>query len=314
MKDGTITFADLTASVMAVPPLGRSRDLKPDEGANATIIRHLENGGVSTLLYGGNANFYNIGLYEYAEVLDLLERLAAPATWVVPGVGPDFGKMMDQAAMLRSRRFPAAMVLPIAFPSMSAGVELGIRRFAERFGRPVIVYLKAEGYLEVEAVAGLVADGLVCAVKYAIVRAHPEDDAFLRRLLDRMDGRYIVSGMGERPVVIHAREFGLRGFTSGSVCIAPQTATRLLAALQVCNFKTAAELRSRFLPLEEIRDRVHPITVLHEAVALAGIADMGPMLPLLANLPRQYHDEVRTAALELLAAERSLSQPASSNA
>jgi hypothetical protein len=32
-------------------------------------------------MYGGNANFYNVGLYEYAAILDLLEQsVAAPAT------------------------------------------------------------------------------------------------------------------------------------------------------------------------------------------------------------------------------------------
>ncbi len=43
--------------------------------------------------------------------------------------------------------------------------------------------------------------------------------------------------------------------------------------------------RAAFLPLEDCRDAYSPIRVLHDAVTLAGIADMGPMLPMLSNLP-----------------------------
>ena len=95
MKTTPVTAADLGASVLAVPPLARNADLSLNRAANQSLIRHLEAGGVSTLMYGGNANFYNVGLYEYASILDMLEELAAPGSWVIPSVGPDFGKMMD---------------------------------------------------------------------------------------------------------------------------------------------------------------------------------------------------------------------------
>ena len=36
--------------------------------------------------------------------------LAGPDTWILPSVGPDFGKMMDQAALLRSRAFPLSLI------------------------------------------------------------------------------------------------------------------------------------------------------------------------------------------------------------
>ena len=64
MKTSAVSPADLARSVLAVPPLARNGDLTLNRAANAALIRHLEAGGVSTLMYGGNANFYNIGLYE----------------------------------------------------------------------------------------------------------------------------------------------------------------------------------------------------------------------------------------------------------
>ncbi len=306
MKIDAVTFADLSSSVLAVPPLARNADLSFSRAGNAALIRHIEAGGVTTLLYGGNANFYNIGLYEYGQVLDQLGELAGAKTWLIPSVGPDYGKLIDQAAALKSRSFPTAMVLPMTFPMTPAGAATGLRRFAEALGKPVIVYIKAEGYLTPELVKGLVDDGLVAAIKYAIVRIDPLEDVFLRRLVEIVDRRYIVSGIGERPVITHLRDYGLQGFTSGSVCVAPRGSTRILEACKRKDWDTAARLREKYIPLEDRRDALSPIRVLHEAVRLAGIADTGPMLPLLSNLDPERHAEVAKAAQDLLAADKAL--------
>src|SRR5580765_5336286 len=93
----TITPERLAASFLAVPPLCRNADLTLNEAENAKYIRFLEAGGIRTLLYGGNANFYHIALSEYDQVLTCLERAAGPDTLVIPSAGPLFGQMMDQA-------------------------------------------------------------------------------------------------------------------------------------------------------------------------------------------------------------------------
>lgn len=307
MKTQTVTPADISASVLAVPPLARTPDLRLDPAANRAIIRHIEAGGISTLLYGGNANFYNVGLYEYPALLDLLAETAAPGTLVIPSVGPDFGKMMDQAAVLRSRRFPTVMVLPQTFPMTAAGVETGLRRFAEALGRPIVAYVKAEGYLTAEGIARLVKDGVVVSVKYAVVRPDPRQDELLARLVDLVDRQHIVSGIGERPAIVHLRDFGLAGFTTGSGCVAPRGSAQLLQALRRKDYARAEALRAAYIPLEDLRDAHSPIRVLHEAVRLAGIADTGPMLPLLSNLDPQLHDSVAAAAQALLKTDHGLS-------
>lgn len=304
MKTDAVTFADLGASVLAVPPLARNADLTFNRAANQALVKHIEAGGVTTLLYGGNANFYNIGLYEYASIVDELADIAAPGTWVIPAVGPDFGKMLDQAALLKSRKFPTVMALPMTFPMTPAGAVTGLRRFADAYGRKIIVYVKAEGYLTPEGVKELVDSGVVAAIKYAIVRHDSNNDPFLSKLVDLVDRRYIVSGIGERPAIIHLRDFGLNGFTSGSVCVAPRGSAQILAACKRGDWDTANQIRARYIPLEDARDTYSPIRVLHEAVRLAEIADMGPLLPLLTNLEPQRHAEVKKAAQALLAADR----------
>jgi dihydrodipicolinate synthase/N-acetylneuraminate lyase len=299
MKTTPVTPSDLSSSVIAVPPLARHRDLTISNADNRALIQYLEEGGVRTLLYGGNANLYNVGAAELPELLDMLEQEAGDDTWVIPSVGPDFGKLLDQVNVVRTRDFPTVMILPLAFPATGEGIATGIRRFADRYGRPVIIYIKSDGYLEPNRVAALVNDGLVAGIKYATVRPDPREDLYLRALLDVVDRRIVVSGIGERPAIIHLRDFGLQGFTSGSVCVAPNSSTRLLALCREGRWDDAEEVRAQFLPLENLRDAHSPIRVLHEAVTLAGIADMGPMLPMLSNLAEALRGPVREAALAL---------------
>jgi dihydrodipicolinate synthase/N-acetylneuraminate lyase len=306
VKTSAVTAADLARSVIAVPPLARHGDLSPNAQANAALIRHLEQGGVTTLLYGGNANFYSIGLYEYAAVLDFLEQTAAASTWVIPSAGPDFGKLLDQARVLRTRSFPTTLVLPQMFAATPDGSEKAIRIFAESYGRPVIVYLKAEDFLSPAHVSRLVDSGVLAAVKYAVVRDDPAHDAYLRELLDQVPAEIVVSGIGERPALCHLRTFRLGGFTSGSACVAPRGSTRMLAALKAGDWTLAERMRGAYLPLEDLRDAHSPIRVLHEAVTLAGIADMGPILPQLSNIGIAQSAPIREVARSLLAHDREL--------
>lgn len=295
---------------MAVPPLARNADLTLNIKANAALIRHLEAGGVSTLMYGGNANFYHLSLSDYPRVLDMLLELAQPSSWIIPSAGPDFGKLMDQARYLRERPFPTAMVLPASGFSTDAGTADGISRFADALGKPVILYLKAENYLSVASVARLCDKGLVSAIKYAIVRDDPGRDPYLSQLVTAVDRSRIISGIGERPAIQHWRQFGLRGFTSGSVAIAPRLSSALLAALKAEAYDEAQRLREIFLPFENERDGINPTRVLHDGVTLAGIADMGPILPLLSNLDDTERARVAPVARQLQMHDAALAKAA----
>lgn len=296
----TLTPADLASSVISVPPLCRNADFSLNTSANEKLIRHLESGGVRLFLYGGNANFYNISLAEYAAVLDMLESASGPDSIVIPSVGPYYGISLDQATLLKGRNFPTAMVLPATFPLKPTGVATALRHFTDRAGIPVVVYIKNDGYTTVADVKRLVADGCVSWIKYAVVRPDERQDPFLLDLCQEVDPNLIISGMGEQPAIVHAREFGLGGFTSGCVCVAPALSMQMLGALQRGDVATAERIRHLFFPLEDLRNAHGPIPVLHHAVALADIADTGPMLPLLANLPENLQSTIREAARILL--------------
>lgn len=306
MKTTSVTPADLCSSVLAVPPLARNSDLTLNPEANRALIRHLEQGGVRTLMYGGNANFYHLPTSEYAATLDFLAQAAGANTWVIPSAGADYGKLMDQAAILRGRGFPTAMALPFGHPSNDSGVATALRRFCDRLGTPVIAYVKGLGYLQPATLGALARDGVICAIKYAIVREDPRKDAYLDALVQHVDRDIIVSGIGERPAIVHLRDFGLKSFTSGSVCVGPRGSMRLLALLTAKRYEEAGKIRAAYIPLEDQRDALGPIRVLHDAVTLAGIADMGPILPMIASLDAKERDAVQGPAKALLAHDRNL--------
>ena len=114
--------------------------------------------------------------------------------------------------------------------------------------------------------------------------------------------------MGERPALVHLREFGLAAWTTGSGCIAPRMVMALLQAAQSGDRDTAQRLYDAFMPLETLRDQISLIRVLHDAVTFSQIANMGPILPLLSSTPPEHHAKISEAARTLLALEREFAQ------
>lgn len=299
MDTNAVTPTRLAQSVIAVPPLARSNDGALAIESNRRIIQYLEQGGINILLYGGNALFYHLPLSQYAATLQMLVDQAAKDTLVVPSVGPAYGTMMDQASILADFAFPTVMVLPQRDIADEQGIARGIRSFAEVFGKPVVVYLKFPRWLSANTVASLIDDGLISWIKYAVVLDDPSDDAELRTLVDTVGPERIISGIGEQPAIIHMRDFGVTGFTSGCVCVAPTLSMAMLRAVQAKDYETAEAIRHQFRPLEDLRNEINPIRVLHRAVELAEIAPTGPILPLLSELPQDALERVRLAAQNL---------------
>ncbi len=303
MKTGPVTPTDLQASVLSVPPLARRADMTIDREQNAKLLAHLRSGGVRTFMYGGNANLYNMGVSEFGTLLELLQSLAQDGDWMIPSVGSDFGKAMDQVAVAKKYPFPTVMVLPHRFPATPGGIATGYRKIADAYGKPVIAYVKDDGFIEARDLHKLFKDGAICAVKYAIVRPDDAPDPYLEEVLSGLDKSRVISGIGERPAIYHLTKFGLACFTSGSVCVAPRLSMALLAALRKGDVAGAGRIRENFIPLEDLRDTHSPLRVLHEAVRLAGICDTGPMLPFLSNVTEPaLVAQIERAAKNLLSA------------
>ena len=305
MKTTPVTLEDLRG-VFSVPPLARKEDVRRsiDFEQNDLVVKHIAAGGITRFLYGGNAFLYHVTLREYETLLDWLSGFP-DEHWAIPSAGPSYGRAMDQAELLRRYNFPCAMLLPCTDPRDAAGLERGLREFAEAAETKLILYLKEENNFGADKEAGLdvvaklVDDGLCVAIKYAVVRQDPKHDPYLESLLTRVDRKLVVSGIGERPAVIHMCDWKLPGFTTGTGCIASRQSQHLFEACARGDFAEAETLRELFIPHEDLRDAWSPAKVLHHSTELAGIAKTGSPPPFLSPLPASRLRELAPVAQSL---------------
>jgi dihydrodipicolinate synthase/N-acetylneuraminate lyase len=306
MKTLPVQHEDLRG-VFAVPPLARALDARRtiDFEQNDLLVRHILDGGITRFLYGGNAFLYHITLAEYEQLLAWLNDFADDL-WAIPSAGPSYGRAMDQALLLRKYEFPCVMLLPCADPRDIAGLERGYREIAETANTRLMVYLKEENNLGTDKEAGLdmvarlIDDGICIGIKYAVVREDPARDDYLDALLKRVDSKFVLSGIGERPAITHLRDWKLQGFTTGSGCVAPRLTQMLFEACARNDFETAERLRAHFLPLENLRDAWSPAKVLHFATELSDIAKTGSVPPYLSALSIEQQEELAPVAIDLL--------------
>jgi dihydrodipicolinate synthase/N-acetylneuraminate lyase len=179
----------------------------------------------------------------------------------------------------------------------------GARRAADRLGFGVVLYVRRDQYVKPDSLAKLVSEGTVSFVKYAVERGDPAADPYLDAIVAAIGTQYVASGMGETPIADHIGRRRLSTFTSGAVCLAPATATRILMLLRKQKIEAARELAEPLLAFERLRAELGGIQVLHDAISIAGIAEMGPLLPMVSNTKAQHRSRMETAAQELLNAD-----------
>lgn len=73
----------------------------------------------------------------------------------------------------------------------------------------------------------------------------------------------------------------------------------MLHSIKQGDYENAEKIRQQFVGLEDLRNSIQPIRVLHRAVELAEIANTGPMLPMLGELDAAQTSQVATAAVAL---------------
>jgi dihydrodipicolinate synthase/N-acetylneuraminate lyase len=88
--------------VLPVPPLARKNDARRsiDFDQNTRLVRHMADGGITRLIYGGNALLYHITMADYEPLLEWLSGLTSEFL-VIPSAGASYGRAMDQAPLLR---------------------------------------------------------------------------------------------------------------------------------------------------------------------------------------------------------------------
>lgn len=295
MLESAFSVEQLRSSVIAVPPLARDSEGRVCGTENKKIIKHIENGGVRSLLYGGNAIFYHIRMSEYASTLQMLAENTGEQTVVIPSIGPAHGLAVDQLAVLRDFQFPTVMLLPSRDIVDQSGIARSVKLIADQLGKPIVLYIKFDRWLDPSWVKSLESDGSISWIKYAVVRDNPSEDDYLREIMDVFPADRIISGIGEQPAIVHLNDFGVAGFTSGCVCVAPDKSMEMMRAIHQGELEQAEQIRKWFLPLEDLRNEINPIRVLHHAVEQAGIAKTGSIIPMLSDLSVDQVKKIRQA-------------------
>ena len=77
---------------------------------------------------------------------------------------------------------------------------------------------------------------------------------------------------------------------------------QMMRAIHAGDYVVAEAIRQWFRPLEDLRNEINPIRVLHHAVDVAGIARTGPLLPMLSDLSSGEIERIQTAVTSMMAA------------
>lgn len=296
---GTEPVARLVADL----PVALNDDLSVNAPETLRLAAHVRAGGVPALLFGGNANLSAFSLSQFEAVIDLANEAARHGP-VTLGVGPELGRMLDQAPLIERSSLKNVLVLPIHAPADTHGTADGIRHIADRLGRGVIVDLIRDNHLRPVTLRKLLKEGAIVAVRYAVPMPNPGDDGYLDRVIEVMTPQRMIGGLGEAAILDHlaVRRFG--AVTSSAAALVPARIRAIVEAIDGDDTERARKLFTPVLELERVRAMLGPVQVLHDAVSHAGIASMGRQMPMLSPVKAKYRADMEAAVMALLASDR----------
>ncbi len=279
------------ANVLVVAITPRTSEGRVDREGAAKNVRYLVDAGADFLMpMCGTGLVYDASLEEYEATVGTFVDAAGGRALVVPGIGPGYGRTLEMAHIARSLGVAGAMVMPIVGPASAAGVEEGMRRFAESAQLPLILYQRRLDIMPVDQVVRLCALDEVVGLKYAV----DDIEAFARINDGCGDKAAMVCGMAEDPALDYLSA-GAVGFSSGMANFAPRTSLAILHRFAAGDHSGADALREVMVPFEDFRgERAarYSGSALHAAMERAGLAG-GPVVPFAedvasADLPRLH--------------------------
>ena len=172
-------------------------------------------GGLRRFLYGGDAFLYHVTLAEYEEMLGWMAGFPDDH-WAIPSVGPSFGPALDQALSFAAiaSRWPWPAVQRSPGRGRPRGRDARDRGSRGDRADPVpqgggIVRRRQDRRASMRSPGSSTpacASGSNTPWYAPIARR-----SYLEALLERVDRRFVISGMGERPAVAHLKGFDLPG-------------------------------------------------------------------------------------------------------
>ncbi|MCZ6677830.1 MAG: dihydrodipicolinate synthase family protein [Candidatus Poribacteria bacterium] len=277
--------------VVAITPRRENREV--DLEGMRQNVRYLIAHGVDFIMpMCGTGLVYDASLEEYEAVVGAFIDAAGDEAYIVPGLGPGFGRAIEMGHISRSLGVAGVMIMPVVGPASAKGVYNGLKAITEKVQLPTVLYQRRLDIMPVDDVVRLCELDAVVALKYAV-----EDlDAFDAIVEKAGDGAAMVCGMAEDPCIAYM-EHGAIGFSSGMANFVPRMSLALRRNFAAGDKAEAERLRALMLPFEDLRGENgarYSSSALHAAMDYAGLAG-GPVIPFAQDVAA--HDRPRVHAM-----------------
>ena len=288
--------------VVAIAP--RRSDWKINLQGAYRNVRYLIERGVDFIMPAcGTGLVYDMSLEEYEALVGTFVDAAGDEAWIVPGIGPGFGRSMEMGRIARSLGVSGVMIMPIVGPTSAEGVFNGLREIAKAVQLPTILYQRRLDIMPVADVIRLCEMDNVVGLKYAV-----EDTEAFEAIADKAGNcAAMICGMAEDPCIAYMKR-GAVGFSSGMANFVPRMSLTLLRTFESGNTTEAERLRAMMLPFEDLRGERgarYSASALHAAMDYAGLAG-GPVIPFAADVAAEDLPRLHTMVEGLMETERTL--------
>ena len=297
-KQGLDREACRSVLVVAITP--RQEDRQIDlEGVRKNVQYLIQHGVDFIMPECGTGMVYDASLEEYEAVVGAFLDAAGDAAYIVPGIGPGFGRSIEMGHIARSLGVAGVMIMPVVGPASANGVYNGFREIAKAVQLPTVLYQRRLDIMPVNDVVSLCELDEVVGLKYAV-----EDvDAFDRIVERAGDRAAMVCGMAEDPCIDYMSH-GAVGFSSGMANFVPRMSLTLREKFMAGNKVEAERLRVLMVPFEDFRGENgarYSGSALHAAMDYVGLAG-GPVIPFAEDVDPQDLPRV-DAMMEILMKE-----------
>ena len=266
--------------VVAITP--RRSDRQVDLQGAYKNVRYLIEHGVDFIMPAcGTGLVYDMSSEDYEALVGTFVDAASDEAWIVPGIGPGFGRSVEMGRIAQSMGVAGVMIMPIVGPASAEGVFNGLREITKAVRLPTVLYQRRLDIMPVADVIRLCELDNVVGLKYAV-----EDTAAFEAIAEKAGNRAaMICGMAEDPCITYM-ERGAVGFSSGMANFVPRLSLTLLRTFASGDTVEAERLQALMVPFEDLRGERgarYSASALHAAMDYAGLAG-GPVIPFAADV------------------------------
>jgi 4-hydroxy-tetrahydrodipicolinate synthase len=275
--------------VVAITPRKQDRTVSFD-GIRGNVRRLIESGISFIMPECGTGLVYDATLEEYEAVVGAFIDAAGDEAFVVPGIGPGYGRSIEMGRIARSLNASGVMVMPIVGPASPAGVLDGVGSIVDEAQLPVILYQRRADIMPADVIVALCERDGVVGLKYSV-----DDLDLFGEINDRAGGAAAMAcGMAEDPSITYL-EAGAVGFSSGMANFVPRLSLELLRSFRTGDTARAERIRKEMVPFEDFRAENgarYSASALHAAMDASGLAG-GPVIPFAEDVAESELPRVR---------------------